>query len=297
MLGGAVSSARAHWRTVLGVVVPVAVLVQCASTTAAGIWMRDNPGLEALQGSRASTAEILDALRATLGGAAVELLATLMGTVMVTAMLTVVVSRAVLGRAATFTDVWRDARPRIGRLLGLTLLVLSLACGAVIAGTAPALVAVLVGATSGGGLLILLGGAAGCVAAVWLWVRYCLAAPALMLEKGDVRTALRRSATLVRGDWWRVLGVQLLAMVVAFVISYVVQIPASAVAAALTGESVTGAADLSVSWGYLAVMGVGAAVASVLTLPLNAGVTALLYMDQRIRREALDLKLAQHTER
>ena len=37
-------------------------------------------------------------------------------------------------------------------------------------------------------------------------------------------------------------------------------------------------------------------VASTVTLPISAGVTSLLYMDQRIRRESLDIELARAAE-
>jgi hypothetical protein len=46
------------------------------------------------------------------------------------------------------------------------------------------------------------------------------------------------------------------------------------------------------SWSYLIAVGIGAVIASTITFPIRAGVTALLYLDQRIRREALDLELA-----
>ncbi|WP_051951046.1 hypothetical protein [Actinacidiphila yeochonensis] len=46
-------------------------------------------------------------------------------------------------------------------------------------------------------------------------------------------------------------------------------------------------------WTYLIIVGVGQAIASAFTMPVMAGVIALLYVDQRIRRESLDIELAQ----
>lgn len=46
------------------------------------------------------------------------------------------------------------------------------------------------------------------------------------------------------------------------------------------------------SWPFLIVSGIGAVITATITYPLSAGVMALLYVDQRIRREALDLDLA-----
>ncbi|MCT2591332.1 glycerophosphoryl diester phosphodiesterase membrane domain-containing protein [Streptomyces sp. N2-109] len=296
ILDGAVSSARDHWRTALGIALGVAIMIQIASTAATGIWLRNNSGLEALQDDpNPSTEELTDALQGTASSAGVELLATLVGTVVATAMLTIVVSRAVLGRAITLGEAWRESRPQLPRLLGLTLLVLLIVVGAFAVGLAPGLVIALAGAPTAGSLLAVLGGLVGLVAGVWLWVRYCLAAPALMLEKQTVTGALRRSAKLVTKSWWRIFGIQILAVLLVTVVGFIVQIPASLVAGLVEGDgvdSVLSGPEFSVSWTYLIILGIGAVIASTVTLPLSAGITALLYMDQRIRREALDLELA-----
>lgn len=39
-------------------------------------------------------------------------------------------------------------------------------------------------------------------------------------------------------------------------------------------------------------MAIGGVIALAITMPMQSGVTVLLYIDQRIRREALDLELA-----
>ncbi|GAA2454298.1 DUF7544 domain-containing protein [Streptomyces macrosporus] len=296
ILDGAVSTARAHWRTALGISLAVAVMIQLASTIATGVWLRDNAGFEALQTETNPTTEDLrDALSGTMSALGVEMLATLVGTVIATAMLTMVVSRAVLGRPVSFAEAWRDSRPQLLRLLGLTLLVGLIATLAVVLGTLPGVLLSATGSTAGGVALLFLGGMAGVVLAVWLWVRYCLSAPALMLERQGVIAAMRRSAKLVRGSWWRIFGIQLLTLVLVFMVGMIIQLPASLLAPVLGGDGVdsfvTGG-PVEMSWTYLTVVGIGAVLASTITLPLSAGVTALLYMDQRIRREALDLELA-----
>ncbi|MGY1456901.1 glycerophosphoryl diester phosphodiesterase membrane domain-containing protein [Streptomyces sp. SS8] len=300
ILDGAVSTARAHWRTVLGISLAVAIMIQLASTVATGVWMRDNSGLQALEAKAEPTRdEVLDAFSGTFSALGVELLASLIGTVIATAMLTVVVSRAVLGRPVSTGDAWRDSRPQLARLLGLTLLVGLIVSGAVALGFLPGILLGMAGSELAGVGIALLGGLAGTVAAVWLWVRYCLSAPALMLERQGVFAALRRSARLVRGSWWRIFGIQLLTTVLVFMIAMIIQLPASFLAPVLGGDGIEsfmtgGVADIT--WTYLIVVGIGAVIASTITLPISAGVTALLYMDQRIRREALDLELARAAE-
>ncbi|GAB3956495.1 DUF7544 domain-containing protein [Streptomyces sparsus] len=295
ILDGAVSTMRAHWRPVLGISLGVAVLIQLVSTLVTGLWFRDLGSLNNLQNNpEPSLSEVMDAFNGTLASQSIPMLTTMIGTVIATAMLTIVVSRAVLGRSVSIGEAWQDSRPLLLKLLGLSLLVLLIVTAAMVAGFLPG---ILVGFASpaAGVMLMLLGGLAGVVVAVWLWVRYCLAAPALMLERQGVVTALRRSAKLVRGSWWRIFGIQMLTLLLVMVISFIVSIPTVVVATVVGGDStgslLTGA-PTALTWPYLIVSGIGAVITSAVTLPFSAGVAALLYMDRRIRREALDIDLA-----
>ncbi|MEU1670320.1 hypothetical protein ABZ547_43370 [Streptomyces sparsogenes] len=296
IVSGAVATLRAHWRPVVGVSFVVALITQAVTTVATGLWFRDASGLDTLENDPNPTLrEAVDALGATLKSSAIPLTAGVLGTLFTTAVLTVVVGRAVLGRQVSLGEAWREARPRLLALCGLLFLLPALAAAACAVGLAPGLLLIAAGADSEGAALALLGGLGSTVAAVWLWVRYSLAAPALMLEKQGVVAAMRRSAKLVRGAWWRVLGVQLLALLIAMVVSAILEIPTSAVGMAIGGDNAMdwlSGESVTVSWTFLVVIGVGGVIASTITLPISAGVTALLYVDQRIRREALDLELA-----
>ena len=144
-------------------------------------------------------------------------------------------------------------------------------------------------------VLTLFGGLAATVVTVWLWVRYSLASPALMLEKQGVISLAAPLAKLVRGSWWRVLGTQLLTYLLIAIVEFIIQIPATLVAfssaarASWTGRT----APAAPGWSFLIVLGVGAVISSTITFPISAGVTALLYMDQRVRRRKRpDLELA-----
>ncbi|MFH8409965.1 hypothetical protein ACH4FX_35085 [Streptomyces sp. NPDC018019] len=295
ILDGAVSTMRAHWRTVLGISLVVAVLAQAANTVVTGLWFRNAGNLSALENNPdASLSEAMDAVDNTFVGSALTSLIGLLGTIVVTALLTIVVSRAVLGRSVSAGEAWRDARSRLPRLVGLLLLLPLIFSVVVGLGTVPGIIVAAVGAPGPGVLLSLLGGLGAIVVGIWLWVRFSLAAPALMLEKQGVIASMRRSAKLVRGAWWRILGVQLLTYVLIVVVQMIVQVPATIVAVLVSGESLTAWTNGAggASWTFLIVLAVGAVIASAVTYPISAGVTALLYMDQRIRREALDLELA-----
>ncbi|MES4907242.1 MULTISPECIES: glycerophosphoryl diester phosphodiesterase membrane domain-containing protein [unclassified Streptomyces] len=296
ILDGALSTLRAHWRPVLGVSLVVALVTQAATTAATGLWFRGTSGLDSLENDpNPSLREALDALGHALQGSAVPLAAGILGTLVTTALLTIVAGRAVLGRPMSSGEMWRDARPRLLQLCGLLLLLPALVAAAFAAGLAPGLLLIAAGAEGEGAALALLGGLGATAAALWLWIRYSLAVPALMLEKQGLSAAMRRSAKLVRGAWWRALGIQLLALLIAFVVSAIFEIPSSIVGMAIGGDNAMdwlSGESISVSWTFLVVIGIGGVLASTITLPISAGVTVLLYVDQRIRREALDLELA-----
>jgi hypothetical protein len=195
----------------------------------------------------------------------------------------------------TTAEAWRDARPQLLRLAGLTVLLLVIAVLVMAVGVLPGILLATGGSTGAGVLLALLGGLGAFVLTVWLMIRFSLASPALMLEKQGVRKSLGRSAKLVRGSWWRVLGIQLLAAIIAYIVASIVVIPFSFAGAALDGDGISGllaTGGTTLGWTYLVISGVGAVIGSTLTFPISAGVTVLLYIDQRIRREALDLELA-----
>lgn len=293
ILDGAVSTMRTYWRTVLGISLTVAVFTEIIVVLLQGLVL-DDTSTEAINDPDATLSELGDALTETTINSGVVFLISLIGTVLATALLTTVTSRAVLGKPVTTGEAWRDARPQVLKLFGLILLLLLVVAGVITVGMAPGL---LVTATAGGAAgvaLTALGFAAGGVVSVWLMVRLSLASPALMLEKQGIRKAMGRSMKLVRGSWWRVFGIQLLATIIANVVASIIVIPFTFLAATLGGDGIggflEGTGDLG--WTFLVISGIGSVIGSTITFPITAGVAVLLYIDQRIRREALDLELA-----
>ncbi|MEV6092756.1 hypothetical protein AB0N39_22175 [Streptomyces cellulosae] len=294
LLDGAVSTMRTYWRTVLGISLTLAVLTEIAAVLLQGLVL-DDANTEVLNDPSATLGELTDVMGDLLLSSAALYGITLIGTVAATALLTTVTSRAVLGRPVTTGEAWRDARPQILKLFGLILLLALVAVGIAAVGALPGiLVSISAGAEVGFGLTVL-GLLAAAVFAAWLMVRLSLASPALMLERQGILTAMRRSARLVRGSWWRVFGIQLLAAIIAYVVAAIIVIPFTFLAAAFGGDGVTGlmsTAGGDICWTFLIISGIGSVIGSTITFPITAGVTVLLYIDQRIRREALDLELA-----
>jgi hypothetical protein len=294
ILDGAVSTMRTYWRTVLGISLTVAIVTEIVVILLQGFVLNDTTDAEAFNDPSATFGEVTRAMGDAMVGSTVVFVISLIGTVMATALLTTVTSRAVLGRPVTTGEAWRDARPQVMKLLGLILLLMLIAVGIVLVGVLPGILVVVAGGGGAGAALAVLGGLGAGIVALWLMIRFSLASPALMLEKQSITKSMSRSAKLVRGSWWRVFGIQLLAGIIANIMAAIVVLPFTFLAAAFSGDGVTGFMEGTgdLGWTFLIISGIGAVIGSMITFPITAGVTVLLYIDQRIRREALDLELA-----
>jgi hypothetical protein len=293
ILDGAISYIRANPAVTLGLSAVVVTIIQLIQVPATSMTLQ---GLQTPGGfGQDPTFEQL--LRTSGSGITTALLGGVLGFVagtVLTGLLIVVLSRAVLGQRPSFGEVWAATRSRILGLLGLSLLS-GLALIVVFAlAMVPMLVAVLT--TSSGTVVTLVGIASFLVAtglAVWLWVSWTMAAPAYILEGVSVVGAMRRSFRLVRGQWWRVFGILLLSFLITFVLAMILQVPFSIGGAVLLA---TLGAEGGSMLPMLAVTAIGTIIATTVTEPFRAGVVGLLYFDQRIRREGLDLELAQAAE-
>lgn len=177
-------------------------------------------------------------------------------------MLTAVAAELVLGREVSLAATWQRVRPLLWRLV----------VGASLATLMPYL-----------GLIALL------VGGVFLWVTFALTTPALVLERLGPLQALRRSFHLALPDFWRVLGIRLLAFVIAGLIASVITLPVVVGIAAVAGLGLVGSSTGTVL--LVVATSIAGIVASTITAPFTAGVDALLYIDRRMRSEGLDIRL------
>lgn len=219
----------------------------------------------------------------------VQLVFTQLATGILSGMLVFVVGEAVLGRHARMGQTWSATRRRVLPVLGAQVLVglvgflpLVLLVGG---GVALALAA----APWVGVPVAIVGGLGGLGFMIWLSTRACLAAPAIVLEGHGVRAALRRSFALTRGAFWRTFGILLLAAVLAGIAASMLDAPFSI--AGMGAMLVSGPDSLDSILIVVFVSHLGRLVAGTVTTPFAAGVTALLYIDRRIRLEGLDVTL------
>ncbi|MBW5486647.1 hypothetical protein [Streptomyces bambusae] len=283
ILDGAVTTMRTHWRSVLPITLVVAAVVQLVNVL---VQKYAANALENAPEPGADPSEVFEALGSSAALSIASGFVQAIGALLVTALLTMVFSRAVLGQKSTVAGAWRDARGQLLRLAGLTLL---LAVGALLLIVVLILPGIL---AQSPGLAVL--GAFGAIALiVWLWIKFSLASPALMLERAKVFTSLQRSSKLVKGSWWRIFGITLLTALITGLVSGIIVAPAMFLAIAVDGGMQSLAeGTVGGSWTFLIITGIASVLALTVTMPITAGVTVLLYVDQRIRREALDLELA-----
>jgi polyferredoxin len=106
---------------------------------------------------------------------------------------------------------------------------------------------------------------------VYLWARWFLSPQAVVAENLGPLEGLKRSADLVRGQWWRIFGI-------AFVISLI-----AALLAAALGFSLQ-AAGWTIENGLLVLL--GQVISDAIALSFAALAGTLLFFDARARRSA-----------
>ncbi|QXV59645.1 hypothetical protein [Amycolatopsis sp. TNS106] len=268
ILDGAVTAMRKYWRMVFGAAAVTAVLT--AAINLVGLLLVDTTAdLERMRdlGPAATDQELMNQLLGVLGGtlasSSIGLVATLLGTTVLTGFLTVLMGKAVLGKPVTFKEALREATPRLLPLLGLTVLYTLAIMVAAIFCLLPAIIP---------------------------YTFWALASPAFILERGTVMEAFRRSVKLVSGMFWRVFGILLLATVISSFLASIITIPFSFSAFL----SIFGDLDQMYvpSTGDLILQSVGTVIAQTIVGPFTALVTVILYIDQRMRREGMDIELA-----
>src|SRR5690625_4130602 len=298
LLDGAITTIRKNPAATLGISAVVAVVTQVLSAlvivaTIGGEFLGGPNQLTMTQPSpqtAVSFDEAMTLLTQALIAAFVVGVFTWLTTTILTGVLTVVTGRAVLGEKVSLGQAWSSTRPRIFALLGLSLLV---ALVVLIPFAVVLLIGLLAIAADSEMIgLVAVFMLAAIPVALWLGIRLCLATASLMLESTPtagggaapmtITGAMRRSSALVKGSWWRVFGIVLLAGIIGVLINLVLSLPFEAVAEALGYSSFAGQA----------VSTLGVIIASTIYTPFIAAVTVLLYVDRRIRAEALDIELA-----
>lgn len=115
---------------------------------------------------------------------------------------------------------------------------------------------------------------------LWLQTVWAVAVPALLVEERGAMASLGRSQQLVKGRFWPVLGTILLGSLLASLLQGLLVAPVVALqlleASFLLTSLLSGLAQL---------------VSNALVVPFVAALTAVIYVDLRVRKEGFDLEL------
>jgi hypothetical protein len=209
------------------------------------------------------------------------------------------VSHVHLGSPVSISAAYGAVRQLLWRILGVMFVVSLMAVGAFLlcylAGIVPTFaLAGLLGRGAGvlRVLLTFVFGFAGLVGgAVWsirIYCRYSLAVPACVVERQLFNDSLRRSKFLSQQSLLRIFLIYLLAGVLAVILSLIFSLPnyiALFAAPSLLTHGGVAAVILQI-WGFIAGF-----LAGTLAGPIGTIAIALVYYDQRIRKEAFDLQL------
>lgn len=219
------------------------------------------------------------------GAGAVLLAVQLLANVLVVGPTTVAGMRAVLGRGTGWGQGLALSGPAMARIAGWNLLLglgFVLLLGLLGSGTIMLAAAVGLGAA----ILALLGVVMVLVVAgLWLGIRFSLVPTLLVTRGGGILRAAKSSWSLVRGSWWRILGILLVVVVVLGILEGLLSQLVSAIGAELLGGH-----GAFMTWIVLGV--VLNALVGALGMVLGQLMLVMLQVDLRIRTERLDLALA-----
>ncbi|MFD5428640.1 hypothetical protein [Streptomyces sp. NPDC127084] len=313
MFNGAFGTLGRHWKQLLGTAAAAygaATLVVVAAVAVAYSAVKDEVDavLSATGESPPSWDEGGPLLIALICVCLIAMLAMVLATVVVQTSIPVVVQDAVLGRPTTIGAVWRRTAPRVPAVLGsvlLTGLVAVVPVGLVFLGFISMMVALApeddTPAAGWLALLGFLGAMATAPPAIWLWVRFSLAPAVAVFESQGPIQAMRRSSGLVRGEWWRVFGISVLAYVAASTLGAMVQyfaqflgmLPTLMVSPSSYGPDPDLTDILAGLGAAMAIWTVGGLISQIITTTFPCLLTSLLYVDERLRKENLGPVLAE----
>ncbi|MGW8777901.1 DUF7847 domain-containing protein [Streptomyces sp. NPDC055796] len=304
IISGSFATIRGHWKTLAGVVLAVQAVVLPAMALVVGVAVASvhdhfDPVFDPPFGEDPAAEHVVPLVIAAVATFVLLFVIGMLGMSVIAALCPAVLKEAVMGRPTTFRALWWSSVRRAPAVAGALFL------GVLIAG-APMLVVLAVwvplvlSAGSEDGALALLAFLpllmlVAAPVAVWLNIRFGLAPAAVVLEGAGPVTALRRSTALVRGDWWRLCGYTIVAVMLAGAIAYAIQLPFNligtfammpALQAIPEGGAPSAGAVTALVFAFLLVF-VGGAASQIFQIGFSQLASAMLYVDQRMRREGL----------
>lgn len=235
--------------------------------------------------------------RSAIGGA-LSLTAYIIGYSIAAGATVYAVSMLHLGKSTTIRQAYARIKPMFGRIIALVVRIFIIAGGPVVlayalmfgliffmsdkakGGDPSAVMTVAIG-----GLLSFVGIMGGFAWMVYAFCRYALAVPACTIENLPVKFSMIRSKFLTRGSMGEVFLVYLLTGVIAFGVKAALQMPAYFRTGMFSPHG------LHLSAGTLAWLYAAEFIGTMVAGPISTIAMALVYYDERVRKEAFDLQL------
>ena len=254
--------------------------------------------------SSGDTDDLVYSLGSSMGSFATDGL-TLLATAFLSGMLALTVWDAVLGRKSSPADAWHRFSPRFVPVLLATLLIGIIEFVAIVvvllvflipfflvvanAATARSLDSASAGI--GGALSIIFLMIVALIAiACFLTVKFAFTSSAVVLEGLGPVDAMKRSWSLSKGSFWRILGRILLIGIVTTLITTVL----GSIVGAILGVGANAADSLGLLVAFSAFLG---ALLSAVVIPVQSSFYTLMYLDERMRKENLAPMIAQEASR
>jgi hypothetical protein len=207
------------------------------------------------------------------------------------------VSMVHLGKTTTILESYRKIKSIFWRILGVIVRIFLVTWGPIVGGY---LAMLLIGVSAGfvlgrlglGGIGVVVGLLLGFLVflatvawAIVLYCRYALAVPACTVEGLPAKNAMARSKFLSQGSFWRIFCIFALTILLGVGLTSVLQMPALLFANPFAMK------PGPMSMGYLFFAQLGEFLGRTFAGPVATIAIALVYYDERVRKEAFDLQL------
>ena len=287
-LYGAVTKAiRGNVAATIGLAV-LTSLACLVPTTALGAWVASKETLSA----ESDSFGVYGVLGTYLPG-----LGSVLSTIALTGFLAYVIGQAVIGRKVGIGETWDGTKRRLPAIAGAVVVTFvgAILLSAVVLGIPLAWLVAVGDVEAGPILLLVLGALAMVVLYLFLWTRLAFVTAVIVLESRGVWSAFARSWKLTAGmPFWRILGIRLLTSVIVGFAAGIITFPLT-----LAGVGIVVAVgdEQNLFMWQAIISGLASLVSGAITTPFTAGVDALMAIDQRIRREGLDVQLIHAAQR
>ncbi|NQX14180.1 hypothetical protein HQQ80_21340 [Microbacteriaceae bacterium VKM Ac-2855] len=301
LLGVPFQTMRRNPRTTLG----TALLIQGIGTVLAYLVYGTIVGFSIARVSQASDADrdtvLTGSVATVLVSALIPLAVSIAASALVQGVIVLEVARGVLGEKPTLRALLRRMRGRIWALIGWSALSSAAIVVLVLLAVLVSLPVFAIGTDTSivvGVLLLLAASAVFLVVFCWLSAKLALVPSALVIERLSFGRAIGRSWRLTRRAFWRTFGTLALMLVIIQVAGQIVAVPVSLLVPlvfSLVAPTDETAQLVSIVVVYILSAALGVVVGAIGTV-LTSAAAALIYVDQRMRTEGLDIELMRFAE-